>query len=446
MKSSQAYRILSDRKFRPAYWATRSALGRLAGLYRSPHRPFARHVARDLARFLRGGSRPDGIATADRARAAAAWLMRAQDATPDDGASYGYFPGQSSDGDWKPSYPETTGYIIASLLDYARRHGDEEARARALRMARWEIAIQMPSGAVQGGILCPAEERTPAVFNTGMVLQGLCAAFEATGEAAFLDAGRRAGDFLVADIGPDGHYRTHGRFVAGDAIKTYNGLCSWALYRLGEACGDDRYREAAVRSVEASVGQQQPGGWFANNCLERPDAPLTHTIGYALQGILEVGVLAGRDDLIGAARRGTDPLVERTPPSGFLPGRFFADWAPASFSSCLTGNAQIAVVCYRLFAVTGEDRYREAADRLVGLLGSLQDLDSPIPGVNGAIAGSYPILGEYQGGGYPNWATKYFLDALMEQDRLEAEACSRSYPRGSSERSKAGSRACDMAT
>ena len=38
----------------------------------------------------------------------------------------------------------------------------------------------------------------------------------------------------------------------------------------------------------------------------------------------------------------------------------------------------------------------------------------------GAIPGSFPILGEYMKGGYPNWATKYFIDALMLQKTLQA--------------------------
>ena len=39
--------------------------------------------------------------------------------------------------------------------------------------------------------------------------------------------------------------------------------------------------------------------------------------------------------------------------------------------------------------------------------------------MNGTVAALLPILGSYQTGVYPNWATKYFLDALMEPDRLE---------------------------
>jgi len=33
--------------------------------------------------------------------------------------------------------------------------------------------------------------------------------------------------------------------------------------------------------------------------------------------------------------------------------------------------------------------------------------------VRGAIAGSYPLWGRYLRWRYPNWAAKFFLDALL---------------------------------
>src|SRR5215813_5282904 len=112
-------------------------------------------------------------------------------------------------------------------------------------------------------------------------------------------------------MGEDGHLRSQGAFVVQHAIKTYNCLCGWALWRFAEDAEDECYAKLAVRAAEAALGQQQANGWFANNCLTDPDAPLSHTIGYTLQGLLEVGILAGREDLVSAVRRGVDPLFGR---------------------------------------------------------------------------------------------------------------------------------------
>ena len=409
---------LVNTRIKERYWTVQSYLTLTKHLLRRSNWTFARHVAKDFVPFLSNAVRPIQGETQERALAAVSWLLRAQAATPDDGVSLGYFPCEPDHSNgWRPSYPETTGYIIPSLLEFSERFKDLEVRQRALRMAIWETKVQMASGAVQGGPVGAPEGQAPAVFNTGMVLHGYTAAYRATNAPEFLEAGRRAANFLLSDMGDDGHFQTHGTFVVGHRIKTYNCLCAWPLYRFGEDVRDERYQEAAVRAVEAALGQQQANGWFSNNCLTNPKAPILHTIAYTLQGILEVGLLAGRENFVASVRRGTDPLLQQITPEGFLRGSFFENWRPNIYSSCLTGNAQLAVICYRLYEHTGDSKYEIAGNRLLNYLKALQVLDSDTPEINGAMPGSFPLLGCYMTAGYPNWATKYFLDALLLEDR-----------------------------
>lgn len=424
MKPQTALRVLRDNYLaagpRQAYWNARSLGSELARLLEGRNRAFLEHATRDILGYWSGSRHPVHGETEHRARAAAEWLLRAQRATPDDGASLGWFPCSRDDTAWKPSYPETTGYIITSLLAYAKRFGSGEARDAALRMARWEAGIQMSSGAVQGGPLCAPERQTAAAFNTGMVLDGWCSALAEANDTAVASAARRAADWLVADLDDAGYFRTNGAFVKAGEVKTYTVLCAWAMHRFGDLVGEARYAGAALRAGEAALRQQRPNGWFACNCLVRSDAPLTHTIGYTLQGLLELGVLAGRDDFVSAVRKAADAIIPRIYSSGYLPGMFYADWEPARFSSCLTGSAQLAIVCYRLSELVLDDRYRVAANRLVDFLKAVQDVETPIVEAHGALPGSFPLFGEYMRGGYPNWATKYLLDALLLQDRAGA--------------------------
>lgn len=422
MKFTSIARIARDKYsgvgWRQNYWNARALASEIARLTEPRNRVFRQHVLRDHWRYLMRATCPEYGQTALRARVAVKWLLHAQQAARDSGVPVGYFPCRGEPAGWMPSYPETTGYIITSLLAYAECFGDPVARDAALMMARWEIAIQMPSGAVQGGPVCPPIKQTAAAFNTGMVLDGWCSAFRATGAAEFLEAARRAADFLSGDLDDNGYFRTNGAYVSAGEIKTYTCLCAWAMYRFGEIAGERRYQDAAIKVIEAALRQQQSNGWFAHNCLTLSVAPLTHTMGYTLQGVLEVGVAAQRPDVVAAARLGVDPLVARVDRQGLLAGRYYADWEPAALSSCLTGNAQIAIVCYRLFELTGAAEYKRAADALVGALKALQVQESPNPALNGAIAGSFPLFGGYMRAGYPNWATKYFIDALLLQHRL----------------------------
>lgn len=358
-----------------------------------------------------------------RAAFAVEWLCRAHDATADaiadvttddDGVSYGYFPVATARG-WQPSYPETTGYIMTSLMTYARRADQPTLVERVARMAHWEAAVQMPSGAVQGGKVTGPERQRPAAFNTGMVLDGFVSLLEHRPDAVIAEAAARAANFLLSDITEEGLFVTNGPVVSPGKVKLYNVLCAWALYRYGLLSGDPAPCTAAVRVAEAALRFQAANGWFAENCLTDPARPLTHTIGYTLQGLLEVAALAGREDILAAVERGFAPLAAAIEPNGYLAGRFTADWRPAASWSCLTGSAQLAIVGYRLSVLGGAERHGAVADRLVDFLKALQRTDSGDANIDGALAGSYPILGDYMTGGYPNWATKYLLDALMSQ-------------------------------
>ncbi|NIR46494.1 MAG: hypothetical protein GWN83_21255, partial [Gemmatimonadetes bacterium] len=56
------------------------------------------------------------------AEEAVSWIERAQDATPDGGVSRAYSVGWTAHANargWQNSYPETTGYIIPTILDCA---------------------------------------------------------------------------------------------------------------------------------------------------------------------------------------------------------------------------------------------------------------------------------------------------------------------------------------
>ncbi|HAT48982.1 MAG: hypothetical protein HQL07_17175 [Nitrospirae bacterium] len=409
----------SHRHWRHWYWAMVDHAVRWNRLLRSRDSEFKSLVWQDQLRFILGSPIAVNGETAIRAYEALQWLFRGQDATPDDGVSMGYFPMAPHADPWRPSYPETTGYIIVTLLAYGKLFQDTQAIDRGWAMGRWEVQVQMESGAVQGGVLASANDRKPAVFNTGMVLQGWVTLLEHRWDDSVAQAAIRAADFLLADQAEDGHFCTHGPFVAQDRIKTYNVLCAWPLMRLGRLLNHDGYRDAALKAARAAMAMQRDNGWFAYNDLTRPEMPLTHTLGYTLQGLLEIGNLVEDAAMIAAVTRGLGPILAQVDPWGFLHGRFDDRWRPSGFSSCLTGSAQIAIVAYRMYQITGMMTYRNTADRIVNFLKGLQNITTQHPGIRGALAGSYPMfLGSYMTAGYPNWATKYFLDALMLQSVL----------------------------
>src|SRR5467141_697083 len=155
--------------------------------------------------------------------AALDWLARAQAASGDGGFARGYSlawnPYFRSRG-WQPSYPETTGYIIPTFYLAARHLGRPELAQCAERAAHWEVEVQLPSGAVRGGVM--GEHTAPAVFNTGQVLFGWLAAFGETGSGVFAGAARRAACFLLATLDEDGLWRRGNSRFADARATLYN--------------------------------------------------------------------------------------------------------------------------------------------------------------------------------------------------------------------------------
>lgn len=373
-----------------------------------------------MGRILKDLARPHGpvLPTARHLEEAAGWLLRAQDATADDGVSGGY----SFEDGWIPSYPETTGYTIPTLLAYSAYAGNPGYRDRALAMAKWELSVQLGGGGFPGHFV--DRSHPPVVFNTGQVIFGLLAAYEATGDTAYQDAAWRAGLWLASVQDPDGAWR---RFDYLNRVHSYNTRTAWALVELGLAAGDRALLDAARRNLDWACAQQQGNGWFEHSGF-RPNAPaFLHTIAYTCQGLLEAGLRLDEARYVGAAERACRVVMGHMRADGWIPGAFDRDWRPAGTYSCLTGNAQIAAQWLRLYATGGERPFLDAAVKANRFLKSLQDCRTGNPHVRGAIKGSHPIWGGYLFGTYPNWAAKFFMDALLLEERVVAgkESCIR---------------------
>ncbi len=364
-----------------------------------------------VARFLsRRRTRPE-VDPARGLRAAAEWLARAQDATGCGGVSAYYDVVKRV---WAGAYPETTGYIIPTLLRYAEFSGQHEYRERAIRMAEWESEIQLPEGGVRAGTM-DATKIAPTIFNTGQVLFGWLSAWQQTRDVRFRDSLVRAADWLVAAQDADGAWRRFASPFAAHGLNTYNTRVAFALAKVGHALQEPRYLDAAARNVQWALTQISPNGWLENNDLEDNDRPLTHTIAYATRGILEVSLIVSNNHFVDTATRIARAVAQTQRQDGALPGRLDPAWKAASRWTCVTGNAQMAIIWQLLAAKTGDSNWKAAAESAVRFNLSIQDVTAADAGMRGGMPGSYPRSGGYMKHRYPNWAAKFFMDALMLQ-------------------------------
>ncbi|MEO7761169.1 MAG: prenyltransferase/squalene oxidase repeat-containing protein [Casimicrobiaceae bacterium] len=341
------------------------------------------------------------------------WLVMAQDnSTSRDGGvarAYSLIRG------WTSSYPETTGYIIPTFLEYARRTGSATALARARRMLGWLLEIQLPCGGFQGGRI-DSKPVVPVVFNTGQILLGL-----ASGEREFggcRDALRRAADWLVDVQDADGCWRNYPSPFAGAGDKTYDTHAAWGLLEAERIEPNRGYGEAGIENIRWALSQQHENGWFANCCLSDATTPLTHTLGYALRGVVEAWRFTVNPALLVAARRTADGLLSAQRSDGFLPGQLRSDWSASAQWAGLSGMSQIAICWLMLYQDCADARYLQAAvaaNRYVRR-SVLFDVSGEIAG---GVKGSFPIDGAYCEYEYPAWAAKFLIDSLF----LETDIC-----------------------
>jgi hypothetical protein len=364
----------------------------------------------------------------DRLIAAAEWLARAQDAAGDGGVSGRYF----LRGGWSSSYPETTGYIVPTFLALARQV-DPAFRERAARCIHFLRRVQLADGSFPGGEV--EENRTrPSVFNTAQILHGLVAWHAETGDRATAEAAARAANWLVSQQDSDGCWRKN----IYNVPTTYTAHASCWLAQAANHFGVREWARSAERHLDwvlTHVDDQT--GWihrcgFAETDADRGTA-VTHTLAYTIWGILELSENLERDDGVSVASYAAERVARRFATSSWLPGVLDHRWAPHTEEfACLTGNAQMALIWFRLAKRERNPRLITAAIKALELVKRAQSMDSADPGIRGAIAGSSPAWGDYLYMAFPNWAAKYFIDALFAKqealDRLASEASSNLLP------------------
>jgi hypothetical protein len=364
-------------------------------------------IARDAMRMPADRFLPtaDGLRT-DALEAAIRWLVRTHDVTGREGSSKGF----SLLHGWLPAYPETTGYVLGTLLEYSRRTGRPELRLRACEMGDWEARVQSHDGGVMEGAFS-IPPRRPIVFNTGMVLHGFCDLI-AEGETRFEVPAARAGHFLVHRLRPDGTWDPTNEY--SNIPHTYNSRVAWAMVRLALQREKEELLLAARRQLDWVVEQQRPNGWFENCAFKPGMLPSTHGIAYTLRGLLESHVLLDEPRYLDPVIRTSEVLIRKLEVIGAMPASWDHDWSPRAAYECLTGTVQLGGVWLRLFQVIRDARYLNAGLKAVERAALHQERGWS--DIDGALAGSFPIWGRYAPLQYPNWAAKFMADSLMLRD------------------------------
>ena len=383
---------------------------------------YMRSIAvREWASSKRVNAKDWAAANQECIRATVDWIKRAQDSTRDRGVSAGFYYYQG----WVNSYPETTGYIIPTMFDYYHFSGDVDSQRRAFEMSRFLMSIQLGDGSFRFGYY--PNNSDPEVFDTGQILQGLVRCFNETKDNQVLASAVRAGNWLLSVQDEDGAWRKNSfRGIP----HTYYSRVALALLELFAVTGDERYREASTKNILWTLKNCNEVGWYQNCAfdLESMPRPITHVIAYTVEGVLECGSLLDNDVFVKSAAKTLNALLKKFEVDGWLRGTYDQNWDSSDNYSCLTGDSQIALLWLRLFELTGNQAYFDAAVKVNNYVKSTQYLHHKCGGIQGGIKGSHPIYGDYNPYRFLNWAAKFFIDSLIKQEVLSRKLASSGSP------------------
>ena len=375
------------------------------------YRPWLPAHLRLIVSDLAGTTRQPAADDRQHLDAAIQWLCRAQDIRDQQPDRGGVSAGWSFEDGWLPSYPETSGYIVETLLAARDALQQPDLTDRAQRILDWELSLQNADGSYPGHF--GEHSSQPVIFNTGQIIHGMIAGYQQLGRDDCLESAVRAGHWMRQQQDDDGCWR---RSVHNGIPHTYNSRAAWAQLNAGLAAGDQALQHSAIANLDWALSQQTDSGWYQSNAFTTERPPFTHNIAYAIRGLLEGGLASGQQRFIDSAARAAHALIKVQRADGSLAGTYADQWQPQSSYCCLTGLAQTAIIWMRLARLpdqTGQADLNAAADRAIDYLKRNQRLNDKDPRVQGGIAGSSPIWGRYSMFEYPNWATKFHADALM---------------------------------
>lgn len=166
---------------------------------------------------------------------------------------------------WNPSYPETTGYIIPTLINYANFLDDEQYTKRALRMADWLLTVQKEDGSIRGGDI--SSTMGSIVFDVGQVIFGFVSAYKQSKQEKYLAAARKAGDWLVDIQNEDGTWR---EFSFRSIPHSYHSRVAWSLLELYQFDGEQKYLTAGKKMRTGPPPHKREMAGFPRPGFPRP--------------------------------------------------------------------------------------------------------------------------------------------------------------------------------
>ena len=319
------------------------------------------------------------------------------------------------------SFPETTGYIIPTLLEYSKLKQNDKIYNISKEMGEWIIDITRDDGGLGEayGFYRPG----PRIFTTAQAIIGLLSLYLASNNRKFLNTAVKMGEFLTQNLNKDGSWNKNFTFLK--ITTTYKSRVSWILMMLYDVTNEIKFKEASLKSLQYIINNKTKNYWPESCNFDKSNNALTHLLGYHLVAIVKFAYYEKLEDLnlkkelIDHCSFFYKRIQKQLSTANDLKGIINDKFEKVVDYNCLTGSAQIMY-----FALIYEKKNSINKNLISEILyKSLYDkqISNNQKEVNGSISGSFPINGEYMPNMLPAWASKFFIDSLLyrKKERID---------------------------
>jgi len=289
--------------------------------------------------------------------------------------------------------------MIETLLKFDHLFPELHLKKYTENSAEWLLTQQLPSGSFPALL---AGNQTPSFFNSGMIVFGLLEIDNVTPQAAIKDSMGKLATWL--------HSLNWEETI--QKAPAYFTRALWA-YQLLACYLEDEYLKAQVKtSMETICERITEEHTLKSWGFDGKDRAFTHTIAYTWRGIFEYGRLTKQPEYIAHSTKFLTKLTSVYNRKHRLAGSYDQEWKGDYSYICTTGNAQLSYLAQEVGLYLQHKGFINLGKLLFEDIADLQHCGRIDPELKGAIAGSYPIWGAYMRFKYPNWAVKFYLDAL----------------------------------
>lgn len=316
-----------------------------------------------------------------------------------------------------PPFPETTGYLIPTLVEIESAIENSGALELARQGADWLIKRQREDGSIRCNLDLNTDlNRGPDIvtaFDCGAILRGFIAIYSATKEEKYCVAAESLSQFLQrsqqSGAWPD--------LTFFDYFGSHNSLVGYSLILAGETFNNPSLRASGIATLERIRSQIEPNG-FIRQCqfhnAQKDDVAFLHPLAYTVEGYLKTSLLLKDDSYLNLVTGTIHALWrEFELRQSLLASHYDFKWRRNSHYSAFTANAQVAEILFRVGDTWDDLRFTSSALKMTELLRTQIDIHHSNVGIRGGCPGSFPIYGDYDVFAMNNWGAKYFLDASM---------------------------------